>query len=185
VRERETHVLVVSLARPQAVDDILYPQLRKAERALREEAERLGFDAVGSASAAGERELKIVLELGSALRPAVRRQAGPPPGIDRAGDFLRKWVAAPTLQGPFVRSDGRLAVETLRAERRAEPLLADALPRLPLGRDIRVPEDASAAVVPLFEAEDEPALRAALAELLEKRLPWVRADADDGGRPRA
>jgi hypothetical protein len=76
-------------------------------------------------------------------------------------------------------------VETLRAERRAEPLLADALPRLPLGRDIRVPEDASAAVVPLLEAEDEPALRAALAELLEKRLPWVRADADVEDRPRA
>jgi tRNA nucleotidyltransferase (CCA-adding enzyme) len=176
LQERTTHVTVVRMARPPLVDDILYPQLRKAEHAVAEEAERQGFEVLGTASAAGANELILLLEVANPLLPVARVHDGPPVGIDRVGHFLEKWTdpSAPTLQGPYVRADGRLSVETRRAEREIVAILAAAFPRLPLGRDLRATSAATASVVALERAPDSPALRQALGDLLLKRLPWLR-----------
>jgi tRNA nucleotidyltransferase (CCA-adding enzyme) len=175
LKDRTTHVTVVTLPRPVLVDDILYPQLRKAEHAIAEEAERQGFEVIGTASAAGENELILLTEVGHVLLPMTKLHEGPPVGIDRVGNFLAKWTDpnAPTLQGPYVRSNGRLAVETRRAERDIVAILRASLPRLPLGKDLRAPSTAIASVVALEGANDSPALRAALGDLLLKRLPWL------------
>ncbi|MCI4354392.1 MAG: hypothetical protein L3K06_03400, partial [Thermoplasmata archaeon] len=177
VAERGTHVTIVWLPRPTLVDDILYPQLRKAERSLAEEAVRLGFAVVGTSSAAGEGRVVVALEFEHATVPAVRWQDGPPAGIDRVGSFLTKWTQsrASVLQGPYVTAEGKLAVETRRAERRIEPLLAAAMDRLPLGRDLKPPVGTPVSVRSLGEEPDDPALALALSDLLEKRLPWVDA----------
>jgi len=176
IEERGTHVTVVWLPRPELVDDILYPQLRKAERSIADEAGRLGFTVVGTASAAGAGRVVVLLEVEHAAVPAVRWQDGPPAGIDRVGSFLGKWTqpGAPVLQGPYVTSEGKLAVETRRSERRLEPLLAASLDRLPLGRDLKPAAGAPVSVRALAEESEEPALAEGLSELLEKRLPWVR-----------
>jgi tRNA nucleotidyltransferase (CCA-adding enzyme) len=175
VEERGTHVSVVWLPRPELVDDILYPQLRKAERSIADEVGRLGFAAVGTASAAGTGRVVVVLEVEHPTVPAVRWQDGPPAGIDRVGSFLGKWTqpGAPVLQGPYVTAEGKLAVETRRAERRLEPLLTAALDRLPLGRDLKPGAGATVSIRPLSDEPDDPALSVALSDLLEKRLPWL------------
>lgn len=180
VRERGTHVAVVPLPRPDLVDDILYPQLRKAERAVADEATRLGFTVIGAASAAGEKASVVVLEVEHGELPSVRRQDGPPAGIDRVGSFLGKWSepGAPVLQGPYVQADGRLAVESRRTHRRLERLLAGGFDRLPIGRDLKLAARGEASIVTLGEATDTPELREALGELLEKRLPWIAAARD-------
>ncbi len=183
VAERGTHVEVLALDRPDVVDDILFPQLRKAERGLVEEAERLGFCVVGSAAAADPRRAVLVIEVEHPRLPAVKVQDGPPAGLDRVDSFLQKWGApdAPVLQGPYVTADGRLAVEVRRRERDLGPLLTEALVRLPLGRDLKRTLPAETRLRPLPETEEEPVLAAALADLLEKRLPWLGAR----GSPRA
>ncbi|MCI4340285.1 MAG: CCA tRNA nucleotidyltransferase [Thermoplasmata archaeon] len=177
VAERATHVTVLWLPRPELVDDILYPQLRKAERSVAEEAVRLGFAVLGTASAAGEGRVVVAVELEHGTVPTVRWQDGPPAGIDRVGSFLGKWTQpdAPVLQGPYVTAEGKLAVETRRSERRFEPLLLAALDRLTLGRDLKPGPGATVSIRSLDEESDDPALGAALSELLEKRLPWRRA----------
>jgi tRNA nucleotidyltransferase (CCA-adding enzyme) len=174
-RERSTHIVAVRLRRPDLVDDTLYPQLRKAERAVAEEAARAGFEVLGSASAAGPAEVYLLVETAHAHRAAVRVQDGPPPGLDRVGQFLGKWAApeASTLQGPYVRPDGQLAVETRWAERELEAVVRAALPRLSLGRDLTPTATAPATVEPLAGTTDTPALDEALRELLDKRLPWL------------
>jgi len=175
VHERGTHVTVVTLPRPDLVDDTLYPQVRKAERAIAEEIGRSDFSVVGSASAVDPASVLIAVELAHARRPVVRAQDGPPAGLDRVGHFLGKWTEreAPVLQGPYVRADGKLAVETRRSEVDAEATVRSMLPRLSLGKDL-TPRDASAFLVrPLSEATETPALAAALEELLVKRLPWL------------
>jgi hypothetical protein len=73
-----------------------------------------------------------------------------------------------------VTAEGKLAVESRRAERRLEPLLAAAMDRLPLGRDLKPPPGAAVSVGSLDAEPEEPGLALALSELLEKRLPWVR-----------
>ena len=177
VADRGTHVAVLALPRPVAVDDILYPQMRKAERAVSEEATRLGFRVLGTASAAGPDRVLVLVEVEHGVLPAVRVQDGPPPGIDRVSSFLEKWSApgAAVFQGPYVAADGRLAVETRRTERRLEPLLTVAFERLPLGRDLKPKDPGRVAILPLEEVPETAALDEALGELLEKRLPWSEA----------
>lgn len=174
IEARGTKVIVVELPRPSLVDDTLYPQLRKAERAIAEEITRSGFEVLGSASSAGERGLVVVIEVASDRLAAVRHQDGPPVGLDRVPPFLSKWTAprAPVLQGPYVDEDGRLAVETDRGERDLVPIVQEILPRLSLGKNLSSGQQPAGQVRRLIEQIDSPELGRALAELLGKRLPW-------------
>jgi tRNA nucleotidyltransferase (CCA-adding enzyme) len=181
VRERESHIVVVRLPKPALVDDTLYPQVRKAERAVADELSRSGFVILGSASAAGGESVVLLVELAYPLRPAVQSRDGPPAGIDRVGSFLEKWSApgAAVAQGPFVRDDGSLAVESRVGVRDAETVVKESLPRLSLGRNLSGPDAHTAQVDPLDAAAESPELTEALRLLLDKRLPWL-----DGVRPR-
>ena len=170
--ERASHVTVVRLARPELVDDTLYPQLRKAERSVADELARAGFQLLGTASSADPQGLVIAVELVARLRPAVRHRAGPPAGLDRAGDFLATWPSGRSgvVQGPYVLPDGRLAVETLESEREAESFLREIAPRLSLGKNLS--SSSGFAVAPLGDTPSSPALSEALRALLGKALPW-------------
>jgi tRNA nucleotidyltransferase (CCA-adding enzyme) len=172
-KRRATHVAVLTFERPKLVDDILYPQLQKAERAVATEAERLGFAVVGTSSAAGEGDLVVLLEVGHRALPAVQVRSGPPVGVARSDDYLAKWGPgrADVVQGPYLTEDGKLAVETIRTERQVESLLSEAWTRLPVGKDLRAGRPPS--VRPLAEVSDSPALQEAMTLLFEKRLPWA------------
>jgi tRNA nucleotidyltransferase (CCA-adding enzyme) len=172
---RASHVAIVRLPRPDLVDDTLYPQLRKAERAIAEEVARSGFEVLGSASAAGADRVLVGVEVTHARRSAVRVQDGPPPGLDRVGHFLGKWTApdAGAVQGPYVRADGHLAVEAARKDRELEPVIRSLLPRLALGKDLTPEHPEQTEVFPLVGTPETPELGELLRELLDKRLPWV------------
>jgi tRNA nucleotidyltransferase (CCA-adding enzyme) len=172
---RASHVAVVRLPRPDLVDDTLYPQIRKAERAIADEVGRSGFDVIGAASVAGREHVLVAVEVTHGHRSAVRVQDGPPPGLDRVGHFLGKWTAADAgvLQGPYVRVDGHLAVEALRRDRELEPVLRGFLPRLALGKDLTLSDPGRAEVFPLAGSPETPELGELLRELLGKRLPWA------------
>ncbi len=175
VAERATHVGGLWLARPELVDDTLYPQLAKAERAFAQEAGRVGFTVLGTSSAASRSGIVVLIEVGHPRLPAVQLRDGPPPGIARSEPFLQKWTApgAATLQGPYAAEDGSLRVETRRTGQALEPILTSALPHLPLGRDLLKGLRPTDHVRPLTELADSPELSQALGELLEKRLPWL------------
>lgn len=182
VRFRGTHVAVVVLPRPDLVDDTLYPQVRKAERAIADEVARSDFTLVGSSCAVDTDRVLVLVETTHSRRPAVRLQGGPPAGLDRVGHYLVKWTApdAPVLQGPYVCADGSLAVETRRAEQDLESVILGALPRLSLGRDLSPPPSAPAEVHALSAAPETPGLSRGLVELLGKRLPWLEATRGTG-----
>jgi len=172
---RASHVTVVRLSRPDLVDDTLYPQIRKAERAIVEEVGRSGFEVIGSASVAGPDRVLVAVEVAHSHRAGVRVQEGPPAGLDRVGHFLDKWTGpgAEVLQGPFVRADGHLAVEARRTDRDLEGVIRGFLPRLALGRDLTPGDPAAAEIYPLAGTPDSPALGDLLRELLDKGLPWL------------
>ncbi len=175
LRARDSHVTVLSVPRPELVDDTLYPQVRKAERAVARELAHSGFEVLGSAAGLDRTHVLLLIEVAHRQRSAVRLQDGPPPGIDRAGDYLEKWTSAgaPVLQGPYVREDGSLAVETRRPEREVEEVLRAALPRLSLGKDLTPSDPARAVVSSLAETPASTAVDEGLRELLAKHLPWV------------
>jgi len=175
MHERGTHVTVVELPRPDLVDDTLYPQVRKAERAIAEEVGRSDFTVLGSACAVDPDRVLVLIEVAHAYRPAVRQQDGPPAGLDRVGHYLAKWTAAdaPVLQGPYVQPDGSLAVDTRRPDREVEAVIRNVLPRLSLGRDLSPPPGRPLQVHALASVEESPGLSRGLDELLAKRLPWA------------
>lgn len=175
VHARGTHVTVAVLPRPDLVDDTLYPQVRKAARAVADELARSEFTVLGEASATDASSVVIVVELAHPRRPDVRVQDGPPAGVDRAGHFLEKWGAerARVLQGPYVRADGSLGVDAHRTPRDAESVLRSAFPRLSLGKDLTPKGVEVGEVRSLADALETPALADALRELLAKRLPWL------------
>jgi len=175
VAARGTHVAVVRLPRPALVDDILYPQLRKAERSVGAEASRMGFEVLGTSSTAGVTDLWIGLETSSPILPKVRVQDGPPPGLAHADAFLAKWSTpdAGVLQGPYLRPDGKLAVDVTRGETRLEPLLTAVVPGLAIGRDLREAAKSGVWAKPLEVLEPTPELSELLDRLLNKRLPWA------------
>lgn len=171
---RGTQVLIVELPRPALVDDTLYPQLRRAERVIAEEVGRSGFDVLGSSCASGEHGLIVTVEVAQERLAAVRRQDGPPVGLDRASPFLAKWTQAkaPVLQGPYVADDGSLAVEVRRPERDLVPTVKELLPKLSLGKNLSSTQLPPGQVRLLKEQIDSPELGRALSDLLGKRLPW-------------
>lgn len=171
--ERGTYVVSVRFGRPELVDDILYPQLRKAERALGVEVERIGFSLLSSASAADPDGLVILLETAQDRLPTVEVRRGPPAGIDRSSEFLRSWRerADRVLQGPYVTGQGELAVDVRRPETGLVPLVREALPRLALGKNLQ-PLVPGARVELLSAGSEGEALPFALGDLLAKRLPW-------------
>ena len=179
LRERDSHVVVVTLPRPDLVDDTLFPQVRKAERAIAQELVRLGFERLGSAAGTDPEKVYLLFEVAHRNRAAVRRQDGPPAGIDRVGQFLGKWTepGAPVLQGPYVQEDGSLAVEARVPERHVEDVLRSVLPRLSLGKDLSPSRPEGSDVRPLRDVPDAPAIAEALRALLGKRLPWLEPGA--------
>ncbi|MFY9716759.1 MAG: CCA tRNA nucleotidyltransferase [Thermoplasmata archaeon] len=185
VHERASHVTVLELPRPDLVDDTLYPQIRKAERAVAEEIGRSGFELLGSASAADPARVVVVVEVAHARRGAVRQRDGPPAGIDRVGEFLEKWgrEGMGVLQGPYVRSDGSLAVESREEIRDVEALVRERLPRLSLGKDLAPARPDAVSVKALGDAAESVALGTALRDLLEKRLPWLGPTGGTTTRP--
>ncbi|MEM0129141.1 MAG: CCA tRNA nucleotidyltransferase [Thermoplasmata archaeon] len=184
LERRGTEIVVVELARPDLVDDTLVPQVRRAERAIAEEAERQGYRLVGHASSVGPSRLLIGLEVESIVLPRIRRQEGPPAGIEHARRFLEKWTAPESgaVQGPYVTEEGRLAVEAPRPFPDLREGLAAALPRLSLGKNLAAP-GGPGTVRPLAEVDESEELGELLRELLDKRLPWVPERPHRDGEP--
>jgi tRNA nucleotidyltransferase (CCA-adding enzyme) len=172
---RASHVSVVRLPRPDLVDDTLFPQVRKAERSLADAVAGSGFEVLSTASAVAPDRVLVALEVAHARRAGVRLHDGPPPGLDRVGNFLGKWSAAdaPVLQGPYVRWDGQLAVETRQSDRELETVVRGLLPRLALGKDLTPSDPGAIEVFPLAGTPETPTLGELLRELLDKRLPWL------------
>jgi tRNA nucleotidyltransferase (CCA-adding enzyme) len=131
---------------------------------------------IGTASAAEPGHTLVLIEVEHPRVAAVRPQDGPPAGIDRVGSFLEKWGRpdAPVLQGPYVTEEGKLAVEAQRPERGLEALLTGTLERLPIGKNLREAVTDPLTMRPLADLHEGTALREGLAELLDKRLPWLR-----------
>ena len=134
MEERGTLPLLIEFAAPDVVEDVLYPQLRKAESSVKALLERKGFSILRSDVVSYGNRAALLLEMEVwRLSPACRRE-GPP--VWQADHISRFLAAHPkTLSGPYVK-DGRLVVEEERRYAQAADLLAAELASLSLGRHI-------------------------------------------------
>ena len=134
MEERGTLPLLIEFAAPDVVEDVLYPQLRKAESSVNALLERKGFSILRSDVISYGNRAALLLEMEVwRLSPACRRE-GPP--VWQADHISRFLAAHPKiLSGPYIK-DGRMVVEEERRYAQAADLLAAELASLSLGRHI-------------------------------------------------
>ncbi|MDE1879159.1 MAG: CCA tRNA nucleotidyltransferase [Euryarchaeota archaeon] len=174
LKARGTEVVALRFSSPDLVDDIIYPQLRKCERALAAPLERWGYQVLGTASARVDREAAIVVEIDRRELGPTMPHPGPPVGAREAANFYAKWgrPSEARVAGPYVTPEGRLQVDVRRATRDAVKLLQRELPNLGFGKSLQkaVVQGADLAYWP--EAPSSPALLEALRALWTKGFPW-------------
>ena len=131
---RGTMPIILQFRAPDVVEDVLYPQLRKAEEAIRALMVRNGFFVLRSDVFAYSDWAVMLFEMEVwELSKAIRR-AGPP--VWEAEHASRFLAAHPhPLSGPYIR-DGRVVVEESRQHTTARDLLAAELEGLSLGKHL-------------------------------------------------
>jgi tRNA nucleotidyltransferase (CCA-adding enzyme) len=149
--DRDSTIVFVKLGRVNAVPDVLWGQLYKTQRALRNLLLRNDFVILRDSVWSNESDINVfVFEVEHLQLPAVKKHLGP--SLERTKecmDFLRKHVAAPdTFSGPMLES-GRWIVETRRKVVEADELLEQSLKDG--GRRVGVAEEIAKAIRGNFE----------------------------------
>jgi len=122
---RGWNLLAIELGRIDAVVDVLWSQLYRTERALRNLLKQGGFNVTRSASWSNEKDLSLILfELENLTLPPVRKHLGPHLVRSQASQlFLHKHLSEDRcISGPWV-DDDRWAVDQLRENTSARELL--------------------------------------------------------------
>jgi tRNA nucleotidyltransferase (CCA-adding enzyme) len=126
LKSRGTRLILLAFRNPGLVPDVLYPQLRKTERAMIQRLGREGYQVIRSDVWANSMCV-VLLELSLWRLPSVRTRLGPPvtfPG----GDFIREHMSSKErLAGPFVDDAGRLVFELRRERTSAEECVRSAV----------------------------------------------------------
>jgi tRNA nucleotidyltransferase (CCA-adding enzyme) len=177
LKQRGTRLFCIVFKSPDIVPDILYPQLRKTERALVTGLVRAGFEVLRSDVWANDKSV-VLLELTAAKLPRVQVRAGPPIKVD-IGDFVQKHLKSKRkFAGPFVDSAGRLVFEVERKQTDARRALEQALvERTAFGRHVA---EALAKGYKLYEGKqvaklcDDKKICGFISEYLVHCLPWYR-----------
>jgi tRNA nucleotidyltransferase (CCA-adding enzyme) len=148
---RKSTLILLEFAAPDQVEDVVFPQLRKAEQSVCALLDRNGFSVLRSAAdwhkavpaGTGKGEMggsescgsiRMLFELLVASLPRVERRVGPPVWeAEHAGKFVASHPEP--LSGPYI-EDGRVVVETARKFLEARELLGARAAGLSLGRHL-------------------------------------------------
>jgi tRNA nucleotidyltransferase (CCA-adding enzyme) len=125
MQRRGWNLLAIELGRVDTVVDVLWSQLYRTERALRNLLKQEDFDVTRSASWSNEQDLSVILlELESLTLPPMRKHLGPHVVRSQASElFLRKHLSeGRTVSGPWV-DDDRWVVGQLRESTDAVQLI--------------------------------------------------------------
>jgi len=122
LRKRETKFLGIVFDRPDIIDDILYPQMRKAKRMFAKLLERNEFRVLRAFEWSSQTKSVIVFELETWFLPAIKKMVGPPVySRKHSRQFLDKYSKT-AIFGPYV-EDNRWVAEKRRDFRSATDLL--------------------------------------------------------------
>ena len=138
IKERGSTLLLLDFEAPRMVEDVIFPQLRKAEEAIRAMFRRNGFSVLRSNvdchPVAGVNRARMLFELDVWELPRIIRREGPP--VWEAEHLSRFLSSHPVLlSGPYI-ENGRAIVEVQRKYTRASDLLEKEVGTLSLGRHL-------------------------------------------------
>lgn len=177
LKRRGTRLFCIVFRSPQVVPDVLFPQLRKTEKAIVTRMVQEGFEVLRS-DVWADSNSAILVELTVSKLPGIRTRVGPPPNIS-AKDFIREHLRSrKSLAGPMVDAAGRVVFEVKREWTDASALLKNIMSRrISFGK--HVAESVSQGYQ-IFEGRElkkllrKSGFREFLSEYLTRRLPWYR-----------
>mgnify|MGYP000008084350 CR=1 FL=1 len=180
IKKRKSKIFLINLELDEEiVHDILYPQLRKTERKLRNKLEREDFKVIRSRVWAGKNKAAVIIELDYPKISKVNTHEGPPLGIS-VKPFLEKHKnSEKKLTGPYIDKKGKMVFELERKQNKARKILEKSLKdNKGLGKNIKKALEKNSFKI----VEDENTIKEAeqlcgveiLGEYLDKKVPWQR-----------
>jgi tRNA nucleotidyltransferase (CCA-adding enzyme) len=171
MKERGTHFLALAFKAPEVVDDVLYPQLMKCLRTLKDHCDQHGFVVNGSSYDVIGGEAVMLLELENSALPAMMKHLGPPVWVKDAPRFLEKWnLAQDAFSKPYIEDD-HWVVNIRRPYTNVRTLIEENLDRLSLGKNVSESMKNGYEILENEELVKEGYQRF-LTQYLEKRMPW-------------
>ena len=172
LKRRGTTLVGVTIPAPKLTDDILYPQVRKALRAIEDLLRKADFRIMRSRFAVTAGVVLLVFEFEVFALPAARKHRGPPAWVKNADEFLSRWRRAPdALSWPYIEG-GNWGVDVRRKATDGLALIHAQLHELSLGSHLdrnagraRLMKDAQL-FTKTFLSE--------VTSLLDPRFPWDR-----------
>jgi tRNA nucleotidyltransferase (CCA-adding enzyme) len=137
-KEIETKEFIgIKLPKPKIISENLYPQVRKAVRAIRELCERYDFPIIDAVYLIDKNHVFIVLQPKTRTLPKIVLHTGPPTTLKKnADEFIQKWIDNPrTIKKPYEK-EKRLYVEIEREYIDIRMLLKEQVRKLSLGKNI-------------------------------------------------
>ena len=157
VRERGTQFLLVVFETPEVVEDILFPQLRKAETSVNRMIARHGFQVYRSDVFAEGDKSYLLFELLVWELPRLKKHIGPPvTSVYHATKFKEQYRQSHRI---FI-EDGRYVVEVARKHTDAASLLKSEVKSCSLGKQVRESIDKGYEVLSTEEIEFTPGIGA-------------------------
>jgi len=167
---RGTTLLGLAIPAPELMDDVLYPQVRKAHRAVEDACRRADFRIARSRFAVVEGQILLLFEFEVFALPAAQKHRGPPVWVKNADDFLEKWrgakgaLSAPRIEGDHwvvdVRREATDAAQFIRSHLQEWSLGSNLDKAAKKGRLLRDTQLFTKAFLPEVTA------------LLDPRFPW-------------
>ena len=149
--ERDSSLILIKFGRVSVVPDVLWGQLYKSRRALRNLLSQNDFSIIRDDVWSNENDTNIfIFELEHLSLPAIKKHFGPPLQKPKeCENFLKKHLNSPdTLSGPMIKN-GRWLVETRRKNLEADEFLERELKEG--GRHSGVAQEISKAIRENFE----------------------------------
>lgn len=164
----------VRFPKPEIIPENLYPQIRKAVRAIRELCEQYGFTIIDSTFTVENKNVYIILQPKTRSISKTMLHAGPPVSLKKnANDFLKKWRDNPRTTTKPYKKDDRWYVEREREFTDIRGLLEDQVRRLSLGKNIDVDILKDLTIVERNDILRED-LRLFWTSYLDRRMSWER-----------
>jgi tRNA nucleotidyltransferase (CCA-adding enzyme) len=93
LKQRKTKVVSIVFKRPDVVDDVIYPQMRRSARRLKSMLEDADFRVIGQDVWCDDRECVIFMELEVWNLPKIKKLTGPPTFSKKHSDeFTKKYT---------------------------------------------------------------------------------------------
>jgi tRNA nucleotidyltransferase (CCA-adding enzyme) len=164
----------IKLQKPEIISENLYPQIRKAVRAIRELCEQHEFTILDATYFVESKNIYIILHPKTKTLTKTVIHTGPPVTLKKNADqFIQKWMNHPrTIQKPYEKNK-RLYIEIEREYTDIGKLLEEQIRKLSLGKniDLMIKQEFTVIDKKGFLTDD---FRMFWTMYLDPRMPWER-----------